>query len=375
MVIQGHMPIEVSLCTATSLHLLSRLVSGKRQSGSYMLNLWKMLRKLASDKTVVHRHSFHSVAYAALIVGAYILEHVEHTDPDDYDCRVEVGEGGGGGGGGDTGVSYCISPKTLSILGVAAIEGWIHFLLFLRGLKLAGISILMLQTMVVSDGLKFGVVFVCVLFGFSQGLFAQFVHASDEVLQGTDAFHYNNLPHVTIDMFRTAVGDANYYAVRHAEHPELAMTIWIVFVVISAVIMVNMLIAMMGETYSRMRESSNLRWMLIRAEVIIEAERCWLKFPYEYFNGRLTSIRPPHHLADGDILDLDGNRVPTFTMQVETRLEPDGRVAESWKEESISASGRVPNWARESRESWDTPRISEDSPPNDRMYHGFRGSL
>ena len=79
------------------------------------------------------------------------------------------------------------SKHVQTALAVASVLGWVHFLLFLRGLQFVGPSLMMLHTMILSDAAEFSTIYFCALLGFSQALYTQFAHSEE----------YANLPEVT----------------------------------------------------------------------------------------------------------------------------------------------------------------------------------
>ena len=96
---------------------------------------------------------------------------------------------------------------------------------------------------------------------------------------------------------------------------------------LASIVLLNMLIAMMAETYETMRTEAAAKWKLLRAVQVLSAEKSVLRYVVEWRHGKcLSDIRPPHHvhvaLKDGrgnDLKDENGNVVTTWLMQVENR--------------------------------------------------------
>ncbi|CAD7923884.1 unnamed protein product [Amoebophrya sp. A120] len=98
-------------------------------------------------------------------------------------------------------------------------------------------------------------------------------------------------------------------------HPYrgFAVIVYDSFVVLSAVVLFNLLIAMMADTYSRIRATAKDEHLLQRTSWILEAERSTL--------ARLGVLdvakRPAHHVRTADLLLENGRVIENFAMQVE----------------------------------------------------------
>ena len=72
---------------------------------------------------------------------------------------------------------------------------------------------------------------------------------------------------------------------------------WLIFTFLSAIVLMNQLIAMMGETYSRQRAQAHVTWKILRAGIILESERSIMGRLVELWHRKkLRDIRPNHHL-------------------------------------------------------------------------------
>ena len=176
-VIQGGFYFETTLISTTSVHLV--LPYGYRC----------YIHVLQAGRNNALSYDHHGAVYSLLVVLAYVWQETEipqHTDCNSRELQ-------------------CMGHTTSSILGIAAILGWIHFLMNLQGIRLAGVSIVMLKKMVCEDGVKFLVIFMCVLMGFSLGLFAQYAHKHDDILNDTAAEGYNELGTVWMSTYSAGV--------------------------------------------------------------------------------------------------------------------------------------------------------------------------
>ena len=100
-------------------------------------------------------------------------------------------------------------------------------------------------------------------------------------------------------MFRTTLADGFLYdALKETALVEpVAVGIWILFIFLSGIVLMNMLIAMMTETYSIQRVDAYRTWKLLRASIILESERSIMRKILEWWHCKpLHEIRPVHHV-------------------------------------------------------------------------------
>ena len=100
-------------------------------------------------------------------------------------------------------------------------------------------------------------------------------------------------------MFQTTLSDPFLYGeIKEYGFEESAGVIfWLIFTFLSAIVLMNQLIAMMGETYSRQRAQAHVTWKILRAGIILESERSVMGRLVELWHRKkLHTIRPNHHL-------------------------------------------------------------------------------
>ena len=102
-----------------------------------------------------------------------------------------------------------------------------------------------------------------------------------------------------INMARTSLADGFLYDTlkEDALVEWVAIITWVIFIFLSAIVLMNMLIAMMGETYSVQRDRAELTWKLLRASIILESERSIMAKLLEWWHCKpLHEVRPAHHV-------------------------------------------------------------------------------
>ena len=120
----------------------------------------------------------------------------------------------------------------------------------------------------------------------------------------------------------------------------LTKVFWGLFIVLSTIVMLNMLIAMMAETYESLRTEAKTRWKLLLAAEVIASERSIMKKVVELYSGKsLIDLRPANHKLK-TLTDEYGKKVVTWEMQVEKRIEGDGHTNQTWTA-ALEADSRV----------------------------------
>jgi len=110
------------------------------------------------------------------------------------------------------------------------------------------------------DFLRFASIFVVFLFGFSEAFYV----ISRE--QGWDAFLLR-----VYDSFGTMIG-GDESSLDSDRLPLVAQTLYIAYTVVAAVLLLNLLIAMMADTYTKISEDSDHQWHMEWARIIYSIE-------------------------------------------------------------------------------------------------------
>lgn len=133
----------------------------------------------------------------------------------------------------------------------------------------------MIYSMITGDMLTFGMIYTIVLFGFSQSfyyLYKGFPNVKNSL--------YNTYPTTWMALFQITMGNYDvikaapsrkncrfkalgfqYQELMHTSHPSVSKTVFVLFMVFVPILLLNMLIAMMGNTYAHVIEQSEKEWM------------------------------------------------------------------------------------------------------------------
>ncbi|XP_049822636.1 transient receptor potential cation channel subfamily V member 2 [Aethina tumida] len=153
-----------------------------------------------------------------------------------------------------------------------------YFLFFCRGFKTVGPFVVMIYRMVMGDLLRFASIYLVFVMGFSQAYYIIFL-SFDNPLTPEDVDDSATNPISTpiesiMAMFLMSMTNfGDYYdAFARTEHEYEAKILFVVFMAIVAILLINMLIAMMGNTYQKIAETRN-EWQRQWARIVLVVER------------------------------------------------------------------------------------------------------
>jgi len=152
-------------------------------------------------------------------------------------------------------------PAQSAVLAVAAIVGWGYMLFFLMAFRLTGPFVVMIYRMLFSDVLRFCIIYMVFLAGFSQAFFVLF----DE--NGMEGFVL-----CLKQCFVGMLGDFELDTYAETTFQYVSVSLLIAYVVVVTILLLNLLIAMMGDTYGNIIEHSTQLWHLERARIVFAIE-------------------------------------------------------------------------------------------------------
>ncbi|KAJ8961285.1 hypothetical protein NQ318_008970 [Aromia moschata] len=153
-----------------------------------------------------------------------------------------------------------------------------YFLFFCRGFKTVGPFVVMIYRMVLGDLIRFASIYLVFVMGFSQAYYIIFL-SFDNPLTPDDVDDSATNPMSTpiesiMAMFLMSMTNfGDYYdAFSRTEHEYEAKILFVIFMGIVAILLINMLIAMMGNTYQKIAETRN-EWQRQWARIVLVVER------------------------------------------------------------------------------------------------------
>ncbi|KAI9536925.1 hypothetical protein NQZ68_030149 [Dissostichus eleginoides] len=166
---------------------------------------------------------------------------------------------------------------------------WINVLYYSRGSKQMGMYSVMIQRMILGDLLHFLCVYSVMLFGFSAAIVALIddsppAHKNDPNTAargrgfGVEPFKcekpsYNDISFTTLELFKFTIGMGDLEFTDLVQYKEVFYMLLILYIILTYILLLNMLIALMGNTVERISEESENIWNLQRAFTILDMER------------------------------------------------------------------------------------------------------
>ncbi|CAF1031094.1 unnamed protein product [Rotaria sordida] len=153
-----------------------------------------------------------------------------------------------------------IQAQTI-VLALVSIISWGYMLFFVMAFQLTGPFVFMIYEMFCHDVLRFCIIYMVFLAGFSQAFFVLFDN------NGFDGFL------VSIKQcFFGILGDfdLNHYTGTTFQYTSVLLLV--IYVVVVSILLLNLLIAMMGDTYGNVIEGATQIWHLERARIVFAIE-------------------------------------------------------------------------------------------------------
>eukprot|EP00073_Rattus_norvegicus_P050565 XP_017452949.1 PREDICTED: transient receptor potential cation channel subfamily V member 3 isoform X3 [Rattus norvegicus] len=171
----------------------------------------------------------------------------------------------------------------LACLVLAMALGWANMLYYTRGFQSMGMYSVMIQKVILHDVLKFLFVYILFLLGFGVALASLIEKCSKDK---KDCSSYGSFSDAVLELFKLTIGLGDLNIQQNSTYPILFLFLLITYVILTFVLLLNMLIALMGETVENVSKESERIWRLQaslssqRARTILEFEKMlpeWLR--------------------------------------------------------------------------------------------------
>ncbi|XP_055453337.1 transient receptor potential cation channel subfamily V member 3 isoform X1 [Psammomys obesus] len=165
----------------------------------------------------------------------------------------------------------------LACLVLAMALGWANMLYYTRGFQSMGMYSVMIQKVILHDVLKFLFVYILFLLGFGVALASLIEKCSED---NKDCSSYGSFSEAVLELFKLTIGLGDLNIQQNSTYPILFLFLLITYVILTFVLLLNMLIALMGETVENVSKESERIWRLQRARTILEFEKMlpeWLR--------------------------------------------------------------------------------------------------
>uniref|UniRef100_A0A8C6A1U1 Transient receptor potential cation channel subfamily V member 3 n=1 Tax=Marmota marmota marmota TaxID=9994 RepID=A0A8C6A1U1_MARMA len=182
--------------------------------------------------------------------------------------------------------------ENLACLVLAMALGWANMLYYTCGFQSMGMYSVMIQKVILHDVLKFLFVYIVFLLGFGVALASLIEKCSED---NKDCSSYGSFSDAVLELFKLTIGLGDLKIQQNSTYPILFLFLLITYVILTFVLLLNMLIALMGETVENVSKESERIWRLQRARTILEFEKMlpeWLRSRFRM--GELCKV------AEGD---------------------------------------------------------------------------
>ncbi|XP_063430515.1 transient receptor potential cation channel subfamily V member 5-like isoform X2 [Mytilus trossulus] len=217
------------------------------------------------------------------------------------------------------------------LLIVATPTAWSFLLFFARGYPGTGAMVVMMYLMLRTDFLKFSIIFAIFIAQFSGAFYFLFQGSTDNQSQG-----FLTIGDTIMTLFQMTLGEFKYQDFNYTKYPGLTKVVFAVFMILVPILLLNMLIAMMGNTYTQVINKSEKEWRKQWAKIVVVLERSFtrkqlLKFQQEY-SIKLTNTE------DCDLGEGKGKVSETRGLMV---IKTSNKTKASQRKGAISAWKRV----------------------------------
>ncbi|OCT77126.1 hypothetical protein XELAEV_18032322mg [Xenopus laevis] len=189
----------------------------------------------------------------------------------------------------------------LAVMVIALVLGWINALYFTRGLKLTGMYSVMLQKILLKDLLRFLLVYLLFLIGYASALVSLLNPCTNEeicnsqenctVSENPSCQHSITFSKLMLNLFTLTIGMGDLEMINHAKYPAVFIILMASYIIITFVLLLNMLIALMGETVGDVSKESKQIWQLQWATTILDIERYLPAFMKKAFrSGEMVTV-------------------------------------------------------------------------------------
>jgi transient receptor potential cation channel subfamily V protein 6 len=153
------------------------------------------------------------------------------------------------------------------MLAVSFLFAWFHFVWLFMGFKSTGHFVIMVYEILIDDVAPFTLILGFFLVAFSTAMYVTIQPASSRSLS---SFYEQ-----TLSCFEWLTnGGYEGDVVASVQRGETLMTVLMAtFTILGGVVLLNLLIAMMGDTYAKVSENAVAKWQLQRARIMLRLER------------------------------------------------------------------------------------------------------
>ncbi|KAM8917878.1 transient receptor potential cation channel subfamily V member 4 isoform 3-T3 [Lycaon pictus] len=190
----------------------------------------------------------------------------------------------------------------LAVMVFALVLGWMNALYFTRGLKLTGTYSIMIQKILFKDLFRFLLVYLLFMIGYASALVSLLNPCANMKVCSED--HTNctvptypscrdseTFSTFLLDLFKLTIGMGDLEMLSSTKYPVVFIILLVTYIILTFVLLLNMLIALMGETVGQVSKESKHIWKLQWATTILDIERSFPVFLRKAFrSGEMVTV-------------------------------------------------------------------------------------
>nr|AEL30799.1 transient receptor potential cation channel subfamily V member 1 short isoform [Carollia brevicauda] len=199
---------------------------------------------------------------------------------------------------------FCQCKEYVASMVFSLAMGWTNMLYYTRGFQQMGIYAVMIEKMILRDLCRFMFVYLIFLFGFSTAVVTLIEDGKNDSVSTETTPHrwrgpcyrspdssYNSLYSTCLELFKFTIGMGDLEFTENYDFKAVFIILLLAYVILTYILLLNMLIALMGETVNKIAQESKNIWKLQRAITILDTEKSFLKCMRKAFrSGKLLQV-------------------------------------------------------------------------------------